>query len=176
MSGSTNGDGKDSVPKPCVCNICQQPFASKSKLFKHLESHGYEGPNTKPEKVVILVGWLAEYAPDEDEWFGDYTAVNTSSAVAASSAIIASGLDTKTSADLIQEESRQKGSGSGTVNVRDIAPDRVEDALYKALYAIENGYTSVTQIPPGVIITRPRGLSRGSSCLQRSSFLLGQYL
>jgi hypothetical protein len=58
----------DPTAKACICSLCDASFSSKTKLFKHLEQHGFEGPNTKPEKVVLLLGWLAEPVPDCDLW------------------------------------------------------------------------------------------------------------
>jgi hypothetical protein len=57
--------------KPCLCSICNESFTSKTKLFKHLATHGYQGANTKPERAVLLIGWLADYLPDNDKWIGE---------------------------------------------------------------------------------------------------------
>jgi len=120
--------------KACVCVICKEEFTSKTKLFKHLEIHGYEGPNTKPERVVVLVGWLAEYCKDCDEWTTDMA--NTSAG-------------------------------------KEFILDKVESAVYGALYALENNIESVAEIPTSIQIERPKGSSRASSVVQRSAVLLG---
>ena len=52
--------GGDKPPKKTVCNICGEQFPSKSRLFAHLPSHGWE-PEDAEEVVVktaLLVGWL----------------------------------------------------------------------------------------------------------------------
>ena len=58
--------------KPCLCNICNSEFPSKSQLFKHLEDeHGLENAHSKPCKVVLIIGWLAglsESSSLDDEW------------------------------------------------------------------------------------------------------------
>lgn len=120
--------------KPCVCVICKECFTSKTKLFKHLEVHGYEGPNTKPERVVLLIGWLSDYCKDSDEWDADF---------------------------------------SGTSINKDASLDKVENSLYRAIYALENNLGSVADIDPSVLFERPRGSSRASSVVQRSAMLLG---
>ena len=76
------GKDKDIIPAEdttltinnVVCEICAAAFPSKTKLFKHLESHGFEGNNTKQPKVVLLVGWLSDYVCNSDEndmWIGE---------------------------------------------------------------------------------------------------------
>jgi hypothetical protein len=120
--------------KPCVCSFCDETFASKTKLFKHLQTHGYAAPNAKPDRVILLVGWLAEYCQDNDQWTGDM--------------------------------------GSTSVG-REVAVDKVEAALYRAIYAVENGLTALESIPPEVAFERPKGSSRASSVVQRSAILLG---
>jgi tRNA pseudouridine(38-40) synthase len=57
-----------------VCEICEAAFPSKTKLFKHLELHGFEGNGTKQPKIVLLVGWLSDYLQNTDEndlWIGE---------------------------------------------------------------------------------------------------------
>jgi hypothetical protein len=120
--------------KPCVCSFCDETFASKTKLFKHLQTHGYAAPNAKPDRVILLVGWLAEYCQDNDQWTGDM--------------------------------------GSTSVG-REVAVDKVEAALYRAIYAVENGLSTLDSIPPEVAFERPKGSSRASSVVQRSAILLG---
>ena len=57
--------------KQCVCTICREVFASKSKLFKHLEVHGYENPNVYV-KVVLAIGWINDCGvSDSEEWVVD---------------------------------------------------------------------------------------------------------
>mmetsp|Transcript_29847 Transcript_29847/g.59478 ORF Transcript_29847/g.59478 Transcript_29847/m.59478 type:complete len:128 (-) Transcript_29847:1288-1671(-) len=120
--------------KSCECSICQEKFDSKTKLFKHLQVHGYTGPNAKPDRVILLVGWLADYSPDCDEWTSDM----------------------------------------GTISLgREFYLDKVETALYRAIYAFENELTSAAAIPADVEFERPKGSSRASSVVQRSSVLLG---
>lgn len=48
------------------CDICQDTFSSKNKLYDHLEiSHGWEREIKKRnEKIVMIVGWLSD-ANDE---------------------------------------------------------------------------------------------------------------
>ena len=123
--------------KPCVCVLCNETFTSKTRLFKHLEVHGYEGPNTKPERVVLLVGWLADYCKDTDEW----------------------------NADL-----------AGTSVGKEVTIDQVENALYRAIYALENNLNCVADIDPTIVFERPKGSSRASSVVQRSALLLGKWL
>lgn len=53
------------IPSPtkgnnCICFHCNEVFPSKTKLFKHIEIHGFEGNKVTPIKVVIMIGWLAE--------------------------------------------------------------------------------------------------------------------
>ncbi len=51
-----------------VCNICNQEFSSKTKLFKHLEIHGFIGDSSKEsEKSVLLIGWLSSES-DSNDW------------------------------------------------------------------------------------------------------------
>ena len=121
--------------KSCVCSICQVEFSSKTKLFKHLQVHGYQGSSAKPDRVIVLVGWLADYCPDVDEW------------------------------------TTELGSAS---LVRDTVLDRVECALHRAIYAIENDIATLDDIPADVVIERPKGSSRASSVVQRSALLLGK--
>jgi tRNA pseudouridine(38-40) synthase len=61
----------DSAAKECVCSICHEVFSSKSKLFKHLEIHGYENPNVFA-KVVLAIGWINDCCTtDSEEWVVD---------------------------------------------------------------------------------------------------------
>ena len=124
----------DVTAKACVCTFCKAAFSSKTQLFKHLSTHGYEGPNTKPERAVLLVGWLAGLDPDNDAWVGDL--------------------------------------GCTSIG-REVAVDRVEEMLYRAQYALENGLPSTADIAVDVVIERPKGSSRASSVVQRSAMLLG---
>jgi hypothetical protein len=118
-----------------ACSFCQESFSSKTKLFKHLQVHGYVAPNAKPDRVILLAGWLADYCPDTDEWTGDM--------------------------------------GSTSVS-REMAVDKVEAALYRALYCVENSLASVADIPADAVFDRPKGSSRASSVVQRSALLLGK--
>jgi len=52
------------------CNICDSNFDSRNLLFKHLSVHGYTG-DSKLEKVVILVGWIAPKIDDDEFWVKD---------------------------------------------------------------------------------------------------------
>ena len=115
-----------------VCEICEAAFPSKTKLFKHLELHGFEGNSTKQPKVVLLVGWLSDYLQNTDEtdaWIG---------------------------------ENGDFGSDSRV--------KFVEDILLSAIYALENGFNDLKDLPASLIIDRPKGFSRGSSNHQRSFF------
>lgn len=117
-----------------ACTFCKETFSSKTKLFKHLQVHGYVAPNAKPDRVILLVGWLADYCPDKDEWTGDM--------------------------------------GSTLVG-RDLEVDRVEAALYRAIYCVENSLASTADIPADIVFERQKGSSRASSVVQRSAQLLG---
>ncbi len=118
----------------CVCEVCAEEFPSKTKLFKHLEQHGVMSNNSKPIKVVLLVGWLNDLVEDSDTWIID-----------------------------------QIGATSYTEPVT----ERIEHQLWSAVYALENNLASVADIPAEIVLERPKGFSRGTSCMQRSSFLLG---
>lgn len=44
-----------------ACELCSSAFISRSKLFDHLrDSHGLEGREKDNNKVILLVGWIAE--------------------------------------------------------------------------------------------------------------------
>jgi tRNA pseudouridine(38-40) synthase len=52
------------------CSVCGESFPSKMKLMKHLESvHGYELNSScrKPDKVVILFGWISQCSEDVED-------------------------------------------------------------------------------------------------------------
>lgn len=117
--------------KSTKCDVCEKEFPSKTQLFKHLAVHGFESKDSKPTKVVVLVGWLSEVTIDDNEW--------------------------------ISEQSNES-------HEIDVTSQRVEDELFRALYLVEN---NVDVVPPGVIIERPRGFSRGLGSLQRNSLVFG---
>lgn len=119
---------------PAVCDICSEQFTSKTKLFKHLETHGFEGNNSKPVKVVLLVGWLSELQDENDGWVID--------------------------------------QNPSMCNFTDKQSETVEQALWRSIYAVENELSSLEEISDDVKIERPKGFSRGTSCMQRSSLLL----
>lgn len=52
------------------CDICQEQYASKNKLFKHLQTHGIQDKQMNQTKVCLLVGWLSNYDKEskEDSW------------------------------------------------------------------------------------------------------------
>eukprot|EP01039_Chlorochromonas_danica_P001233 gene1233-1345_t len=55
------------------CELCQETFPSKTKLFKHLVVHGFESKSLKPTKVVLLIGWLSNILEDNNEFINDQT-------------------------------------------------------------------------------------------------------
>ena len=58
-----------STSKEVVCELCSLIFPSKRKLFLHLEKdHGYDNPNSKPHKAVILFGWISQTRNDNLVW------------------------------------------------------------------------------------------------------------
>lgn len=126
---------------PATCNFCGDSFTSKTKLFKHLEFHGFEGSTTKPLKVIILVGWLAEYrfdsvmcsSDDDEKWLGE---------------------------NVLSYNSKSERTSA-----------YVESYIFRATYAVQQGMKSLDEIPSSHIVERPKGFSRGSSCQQRSSIL-----
>ena len=61
--------GNESDPT-VKCSICDSVFNSRNLLFKHLSIHGYIG-ETKLEKVIILVGWIAPSIDDDEFWVKD---------------------------------------------------------------------------------------------------------
>ena len=124
-------DEKVNSAKCTVCEICQEEFTSKTKLFKHLVIHGFEG-SVKPIKIVFLVGWLSEIKVDSEQWVSEITASN------------------------------------------DLTSQKVENLIFSAIYAVDNNLDSIESIPHGTVIDHPKRFSRGSSCLQRSSLLLGE--
>eukprot|EP01031_Cornospumella_fuschlensis_P025957 gene25957-31347_t len=124
-----------SSPSTHQCTFCQEVFASKTKLFKHLVVHGFESSSLKPSKVVLLVGWLSGEVEDEDKWISDQT--------------------------------WNSHTGDKTTNA-------VEQAVFKAVYVVENNLDSIDQIPDGgqdAVLDRLKGFSRGTSVLQRTSVL-----
>lgn len=124
--------------KTCVCSFCNESFASKTKLFKHLElKHNYDNPNSKPDRIILLVGWLSDYIEDNDSWVGNDN-----------------------------DDTNAEG------HKMNIEIDKVEDCLYRAIYCMENNLDSISLIPSDIIIERPKGSSRASSVVQRSSLLL----
>lgn len=134
------------APKETRCELCSETFASKSKMFKHLSlAHGYVPPNCKPDKVILLVGWVSDLLIDSNTWTSDAGTITAAAT----------------------------GGGGGAMAMQDQLPvDKVEDALFRALYCLENGLDSSSSIPIDVLIARPRGTSRASSVVQRSSMLL----
>ena len=52
--------GGDKPPKKAVCSICGEEFPSKSRLFAHLPSHGWEPDHAEGAvvKTALVVGWL----------------------------------------------------------------------------------------------------------------------
>jgi len=121
------------------CELCLDTFSSKTKMFKHLSAvHGYVPPNCKPDKVILLVGWVSDLLIDSNSWISDGGTI----------------------------------TATGGAMQDQIPVDKVEDALFRAIYCLENGLDSTSCIPPDVLISRPRGTSRASSVVQRSSILL----
>lgn len=147
----TNND-----PSNCKCTICGLELPSKTKLFKHLSLHGVDTMNTKPFKVVLLVGWLSPnyfllnndnaespilLPPADNDWLGEEVWLND------------------------QLPSARKP---------DVTSRFVDLALFQAIQAYESGLSSstakVTYPPTGsTFIEKPRGYSRASSTAQRSS-------
>jgi len=134
------------APKETRCELCSETFASKTKMFKHLSAaHGYVPPNCKPDKVILLVGWVSDLLIDSNTWTSDIGTITTAT---------------------------DCGDG-GSAMIQDQLPvDKVEDALFRAIYCLENGLDSPSSIPVDVLIARPRGTSRASSVVQRTSMLL----
>ena len=63
--------GGDKAAITTSCSICGKEFASKTKLFKHLEEHGWEPEAVDVAiKTALLVGWLRSYPGDEDDGDG----------------------------------------------------------------------------------------------------------
>lgn len=61
MGGKTidPSKGGDQPAKSSICTICGSSFPSKSKLFKHLPTHGIKAEeDTKLKKTCFVVGWL----------------------------------------------------------------------------------------------------------------------
>ena len=56
----------DFVQNEIFCSICNLPFASKNKLFKHLALHGYVGQ--KLEKIALIIGWKSNVISDSRQW------------------------------------------------------------------------------------------------------------
>ena len=79
--GRTDRSFPTKMQASVTCEICGESFPSKTKLFKHLELHGFEGNNTKHPKIILLVGWLSDYmygVDDNDTWEGDVIIVPNS--------------------------------------------------------------------------------------------------
>lgn len=54
-----------------ICSICYLSLPSKTQLFKHLENHGYDSLYIKPDRVVILFGWLSSTTVENDHRLKD---------------------------------------------------------------------------------------------------------
>ena len=114
-----------------VCKICAAILPSKTQLFKHLESHGYESLYSKPDKIVLLFGWLSQ--------------------------------------DVNLSEERLKDS---PINLKlDLTADRIENDLFRAIYAVDNDLESLDSVP--AIVDRPKALSRSSTITQRADYIIG---
>lgn len=55
------------------CNLCNDLFTSKTKLFHHLcISHGWENPKydyLMNTRCVVLIGWLSSFYHEKQEIF-----------------------------------------------------------------------------------------------------------
>ena len=54
-----------------VCSYCQESFVSKTQLMKHLDTHGISTMQSKPDRVVILFGWISNTIKEQTEWIKD---------------------------------------------------------------------------------------------------------
>ena len=71
--------GGDKAAITTSCSICGKEFASKTKLFKHLEEHGWEPEAVDVAiKTALLVGWLRSY-PGEENGDGDSSRIGDDS-------------------------------------------------------------------------------------------------
>ena len=50
------------------CNVCHEVFATRNKMYRHLEDHAIIIPS-KLKKIVILIGWLANPLDDDSDEF-----------------------------------------------------------------------------------------------------------
>lgn len=55
------------------CDLCNETFSSKNRLFRHLTVHGYDGGEGGPklEKICLLVGWISEKKIDDNTFMKD---------------------------------------------------------------------------------------------------------
>jgi tRNA pseudouridine(38-40) synthase len=124
--------GATTIGLACICEECGESFNSKTKLFKHLQTHGVEGKSSKPVKIALLVGWLTDLSDESDSWKIDQSGI------------------------------------SYTDN-----GEKMENTLWMAIYAVENQLDSISDVPVDFKVERPKGFSRGTSCVQRSLAFLG---
>ena len=54
-----------------ICSYCQESFVSKTQLMKHLDTHGISTMQSKPDRVVILFGWISNTIEEQTEWIKD---------------------------------------------------------------------------------------------------------
>lgn len=52
------------------CEFCTESFPSKTKLFKHLSTHGV-AVRGKATKLALLVGWISNLVEYQDRWIGE---------------------------------------------------------------------------------------------------------
>lgn len=130
-----------------ICSECKLSFPSKSQLFKHLIVHGYEDPNAKPVKVVLVVGWLADYEDDTEESIQ---------------------ID-----DTILNDEGIPINVCGTRTIYDKTTLRVDAYLSLVIHALESGKNYIDSFDDPTTIERPKGYSRASGFSQKSSNLLG---